>query len=111
MRRSPVVKKRAAIYARQSQTRDGSDSIAIQLEVDRQTAERFDLEVVVELIEPPSTSAYKNRGRSRRKFAELIELTTAHAIDCVIVYKTDRLSRGGGPGWAPLFDAIESASH
>jgi hypothetical protein len=27
----------------------------------------------------------------------------------VIAYKTDRLSRGGGPGWAPLVDAFEAA--
>lgn len=30
-------------------------------------------------------------------------------FDCVIAYKTDRLSRGGGPGWAPLVDAFETA--
>jgi site-specific DNA recombinase len=27
----------------------------------------------------------------------------------VVAYKTDRLSRGGGPGWAPLLEAIEGA--
>lgn len=27
----------------------------------------------------------------------------------MIAYKTDRLSRGGGPGWAPLVDAFETA--
>ena len=29
--------------------------------------------------------------------------------NCVVAYKTDRLSRGGGPGWAPLLDAAEVA--
>lgn len=27
----------------------------------------------------------------------------------MLVYKTDRLSRGGGPGWAPLLDVAEAA--
>lgn len=27
----------------------------------------------------------------------------------MVAYKTDRLSRGGGPGWAPLVDAFEAA--
>lgn len=74
-------------------------------------AAMFDLDVVSELVEPPSTSGYKNRGRDRVKFKELIELIEKGAIDCVVVYRTDRLSRGGGPGYAPLFDAIEGAGH
>jgi hypothetical protein len=31
------------------------------------------------------------------------------AANVVVAYKTDRLSRGGGPGWAPLLDAAEEA--
>ncbi len=65
--------------------------------------------MVVELVEAPSTSGYQNRGRSRPKFQELLTLIRQREVDCVIVYKTDRLSRGGGPGWAPLVDAFEAA--
>lgn len=52
------------------------------------------------VFEPPSTSGYRNRGRSRPKFGELRELIRTGEVDCVIAYNTDRLSRGGGPGWA-----------
>jgi DNA invertase Pin-like site-specific DNA recombinase len=81
----------------------------LQVEQCREIADRHGLEVVVELVEPPSTSGYKNRGRDRAKFNELIELTREGTVECVIVYRTDRLSRGGGPGYAPLVDAIEQA--
>src|SRR5436190_9938907 len=97
--------RRAAIYARQSRTRDGSESRALQVDACREAAARLGLEVVVELVEPPSTSGFKNRGRGRAKFAELLRLLSGGDIDAVLVYKTDRLSRGGGPGWAPLLDA------
>lgn len=60
-------------------------------------------------MEAPSTSGYRNRGRNRPKFGELLELIRQGDVDCVVAYKTDRLSRGGGPGWAPLVDAFESA--
>lgn len=81
----------------------------LQVERCREAAERHSLDVVVELVEPPSTSGYKNRGRDRAQFNQLIDLTRAGEVDCVVVYKTDRLSRGGGPGYAPLVDAIEDA--
>lgn len=100
---------RTAIYARQSNTTEGSQSLAIQVDACRQAAERFGLTVVAELVEPPSTSAYKNRGRSRTKYNELLDLIDDGVIDSVTVYKTDRLSRGGGVGWAPLLEAIEAA--
>src|SRR5680860_647514 len=100
---------RAAVYARQSITREGSASLDVQVESCREAAGRLRVEVVAELIEAPSTSGYKNRGRSRPKFQELLELIRTGDVDCVIAYKTDRLSRGGGPGWAPLVDAFETA--
>src|SRR4051794_11535776 len=106
MGRKPVVKKRIALYARQSHTREGSDSIAIQVDNGHDTSARFDCEVVAVVAEPPSTSAFQNRGLSRRKFADLLNLIRSRAIDGVFVDKTDRLSRGGAPGWAPVFDAI-----
>lgn len=100
---------RAAVYARQSITREGSASLDVQVESCRDAGERLKVDVVAELIEAPSTSGYQNRGRSRPKFQELLELIRSGDVDCVIAYKTDRLSRGGGPGWAPLVDAFEAA--
>lgn len=100
---------RCVIYARQSKTRDGSESIETQIEVCRLAAERLGFNVVATLAEPPSTSGYKNRGKSREKFKVLLAGFVAGDWDMVMAYKTDRLSRGGGPGWAPLLDAIEVA--
>lgn len=105
----PNVKQRAAIYARQSITRDGSASLSTQVDACRDAAKRLNVTVVAELVEAPSTSGYRNRGRSRPKFRELLDLIRAGEVDCVIAYKTDRLSRGGGPGWAPLVEAFEAA--
>ena len=48
MRRSLGMKKRAVIYARQSNTKDGSASLDIQLETCRDTAVRFDVEVAAD---------------------------------------------------------------
>lgn len=104
-----MARHRAAIYARQSITREGSASLDVQIEACRDAAKRLRLDVVSELVEAPSTSGYRNRGRSRPKFQELLELIRGSEVDCVLAYKTDRLSRGGGPGWAPLVDAFEAA--
>lgn len=110
-RRTPatVLRGRAAIYARQSITREGSASLDVQVEACREAAARLKLDVVAELVEAPSTSGYSNRGRNRPKFGELLDLIRRGEVDCVVAYKTDRLSRGGGPGWAPLVDAFEEA--
>jgi DNA invertase Pin-like site-specific DNA recombinase len=70
----------------------------LQVDACRATAHRFDVQVTHELIEPPSTSAYKDRGRSRPRFKELLALIGHGEVDAVVVYNTDRLSRGGGPG-------------
>ena len=96
-----------AIYARQSLTRDGSESRELQVEVCTEAAVRLGINVVAVLVEPPSTSGYKDRGRNRAKFKELLGLLSTGQIKCVLVYKSERLSRGGGPGWAPVFDALE----
>ncbi len=101
--------KQAAIYVRQSRTRDGSESIDIQVEACKEAATRLGAEVVAEMIEAPSTSGYKNRGKSRKQWVELLKGFRDHRFEMVIAYKTDRLSRGGGPGWAPLLEAIEDA--
>lgn len=100
-------RRRAAIYARQSRTRDGSESRSDQVAACRATAERFDIDVVAELVEPPSTSGFKNRGRDRPVWQELLELLRNGDIDCVIVYTTARLSRGGVPSYGDLFTAAE----
>lgn len=97
------------IYGRQSRTRDGSGSISTQTAACRKAAKAFGVKVVTEIIEPPSTSAYKSRGRARPRFPELLDLVRSGGVDVVIVYMTDRLSRGGGPGWAPLWDAVEES--
>lgn len=92
-----VRRPRAAIYARQSITREGSASLDVQVEACREAAKRLSLNVVAELVEAPSTSGYRNRGRSRPKFKQLLELIRSGEVDSVVAYKTDRLSRGGGP--------------
>src|SRR4051812_7662752 len=107
--RERCVSTNAAIYARQSITREGSASLDIQVDTCRDVAARFGLTVTHELIEPPSTSGYKNRGRDRPRFRELLDLTRGGALDAVVIYQTDRLSRGGGVGWTPLLLAIEAA--
>lgn len=99
----------AVIYARQSDTRNGSESLESQVEICRRGAERLGLHVVHELVEPPSTSGYKDRGRSRPEWRRLLQLVKRGEVRAVVAHKTDRLSRGGGPGWAPLIDAFEKA--
>lgn len=100
---------RGVIYARQSVTRARSESLQTQIDVCRDTADRLGITVTDELIEPPSTSGYKARGMKRPRFTELLDLIRGRHIDVVVTYKSDRLSRGGGPGWAPLLDAAEAA--
>ena len=101
---------RRVIYARQSKTRDGSESIDAQIEACRTACERLGFEVVAVLAEPPSTSGYKNRGKSRSKFKLLLAGFAEGNWEMVMAYKTDRLSRGSGPGWAPILETIEKAS-
>ncbi len=99
----------AAIYARQSKTLEGSESLAIQVEQCREAAPRLGLTVVGEYVEAPSTSGYKNRGRGRPEFKRLLDDVRSGQVRAILVYKSERLSRGGGPGWAPVFDAIDAA--
>ncbi len=75
---------RAAIYARQSITREGSASLDVQVEACREAAKRMKLQVVAELVEAPSTSGYKNRGRNRPKLGELLDLIGGGQGDCVV---------------------------
>jgi DNA invertase Pin-like site-specific DNA recombinase len=97
------------IYGRQSRTKEKSESRESQVATCTEEAERYGVEVVAELIEPPSTGAFKNRGRDRLRWPELLELVRDGKVNTVIAYKTDRLSRGGGPGWSPLIEAAEAA--
>jgi site-specific DNA recombinase len=102
-----VARRHGALYVRQSKTRDASESRTDQVAAGRATAARFDIDIAQELIEPPSTSGYKNRGRDRPEWRELLELLRNGEVDCVVVYTTARLSRGGIPSYAELFDAAE----
>ena len=80
-----------------------------QVRVCTEEAERHGLEVVEVIIEPPSTSAYKGRGKDRPEWPRLLEMVRLRKVEVVVALKTDRLSRGGGPGWAPLLEAAEEA--
>jgi DNA invertase Pin-like site-specific DNA recombinase len=106
---TPTERRRAVIYGRQSRTIAGSASREDQERAGIDEAERHNLEVTAVLLEPPSTGAYKNRGKDRPRWMELLELVRTGKVDVVIALKTDRLSRGGGPGWAPLIEAAEAA--
>lgn len=97
------------LYIRQSVTRDKSESIPMQVERCSEAAEHLGAVIVDTLIEPPSTSGYKDRGRSRPKFLDLLDRIAKGEARAVMAYKSDRLSRGGGPGWAPLIEAFERA--
>jgi DNA invertase Pin-like site-specific DNA recombinase len=72
-------------------------------------ASRHHVEVIATIVEPESTGAYKHRGMKRKHWDELLALVRTGKVQVVVAYKTDRLSRGGGPGWAPLIEAAESA--
>ena len=97
------------LYIRQSLTRDKSESIPLQIERCSEAATHLGAEIVETLVEPPSTSGFKDRGRGRPRFLDLLELVRSGQARAVMAYKSDRLSRGGGPGWAPLIEAFEEA--
>ncbi len=97
------------LYIRQSLTRDKSESIPLQIERCTEAARALGAEIVETLVEPPSTSGFKDRGRGRPRFLDLLELVRSGQARAVMAYKSDRLSRGGGPGWAPLIEAFEDA--
>ncbi len=97
------------LYIRQSVTRDRSESIPTQVERCTEAAGHFGAVIVETLVEPPSTSGYKDRGRGRPRFLDLLERIRNGEARAVMAYKSDRLSRGGGPGWAPLIEALEDA--
>ena len=81
----------------------------MQIERCTEAAKALGAEIIETLVEPPSTSEFKDRGRSRPRFLDLLELVRSGRARAVMAYKSDRLSRGGGPGWAPLIEAFEAA--
>jgi site-specific DNA recombinase len=107
MNGSPLVP--TILYIRQSVTRETSESIATQIELCTEAAPRLGAEIIETLVEPPSTSGYRNRGRDRPKFLDLLDRIRNGEARAVMAYRSDRLSRGGGPGWAPMFDAFDAA--
>ena len=100
---------RGVVYGRQSKTKGESESRENQDEACTRTAELHGVEVVAHLIEPPSTGAYRGRGHRRPKWPTLLEMIRTGQANVVVAYQTNRLSRGGGPGWAPLIEAAEAA--
>ncbi len=62
------------LYIRQSLTRDKSESIPLQIERCTEAAKALGAEIVETLVEPPSTSGFKDRGRGRPRFLDLLEL-------------------------------------
>ena len=108
-RKSQAAALRGPIYGRQSKTSETSESLATQRGACLEAADRHRVEVMAELFEAPSTSAYRRRGLDRPRWGELLDMIRSGQANCVVAYKTDRLSRGGGPGWAPLLDAAEAA--
>jgi site-specific DNA recombinase len=92
------------IYARQSLTRGETESLPDQVERGRRAVAREGT-AVVEFIEPPSTSGSKHRGLKRQEFPKLVEMVRSGEINAVWALTTARISRGGGPGWAPLLQA------
>lgn len=95
------------LYARQSRYRDDSVSIPVQLEACREAAQRLGIEIIRELQD--RESAYRDRGRGRPDWREMLRMIEAGEADGALVYLSDRLSRGGGPGYAPFWDACEKA--
>ena len=69
------------LYIRQSVTRDKSESIPMQVERCTEAAAHLGAVIVDTLIEPPSTSGYKNRGRSRPKQVERVAVEVVHLDD------------------------------
>lgn len=77
----------------------------MQIETCTETAPRYDIEIVAVLID--KVSGYKDRGRQRPEWQRLLEMIRAGEAEGALVYKSERLSRGGGPGYAPFWDACE----
>jgi DNA invertase Pin-like site-specific DNA recombinase len=99
----------AIIYGRQSRTRDGSTSREEQERLGREDCEHHGLDVLEVILEPASTGAYRNRGQARPEWSTVLDRIGTGKAQVVWALKTDRLSRGGGPGWAPLIMAAEAA--
>jgi len=104
-----MVRLRAAIYARQSITREGSPSLDVHIEACRDKAKRLKVEVAAELVEARSTSGYRTRGRSRPKFQKASRADPRRRGRLRGGVQDRAPLRGGGPGWAPLVDAVEAA--
>jgi DNA invertase Pin-like site-specific DNA recombinase len=97
------------IYGRQSLTKGASSSREDQVRICTRVAADHGLEVVDVILEPPSTGAWQNRGRDRPEWPRLLETIRLGKAQSVTAYETARLSRGGAPSWAELFEAAEAA--
>ena len=88
--------RRCVIYCRRSkkESKNHQDnrepSVDQQLRACRATATEQGFELVAELQEEGSASG---KGRTRPEFAKVIELATSGAVDVVLVWEEERLSR------------------
>ncbi|MDP9442749.1 MAG: recombinase family protein [Actinomycetota bacterium] len=78
------------LYIRQSVARDRSESIPTQVERCTEVAGRFGAVIVDTLVERLSTSGYKDRGRRRPRFLDLLERIRNGEARAVMAYKSDR---------------------
>lgn len=102
-----ATKIRGVGYARQSKTKDKSESREVQVEAIQRAADHYGVDLVSILVEPPSTGAYKDRGRNRPKFLEVLDIIATGEADAIVGYTTARVTRGGAQGWADIFDIAE----
>lgn len=97
------VRRRAVGYARISLIVDDSTAIARQKADIQAAAEREGVELVDILIDE-GKSGRKAREKADRAIAMLAE----GDVDVLIVWKLDRLTRGGVGALVPLFDALDT---
>jgi len=92
----PAPAVRCAIYTRKS-TEEGIDRDFNSLDAQRESAEAFILsqrsEGLTALSERYDDGGFSGSNMNRPALQRLVEDIRAGAVDCVVVYKVDRLSR------------------
>ncbi len=99
--------RKAGIYTRISLDRDGtSESPEVQEATCRRHIEQEGWELV-RVYSDRDRSAFK-KGAKRPEFERLLRDATAGEIDCVVVFKLDRLTRGGVSVIGRVIDLLET---